>query len=77
MTETGRTGASSNPPPTPPPVTPYLNADDAHAAMAFYEKAFRVKVLSRQDTPDGQKVIHGMVVLSDDCRAAEHFPARS
>jgi PhnB protein len=59
-------------PPTPP-VSPYLVVDDAPAALAFYEKAFGAKVVHRQDTPDGRKVIHaallingGLVMLCDE-----------
>jgi PhnB protein len=62
-----------NPLPEPPPVSPYLTVDDARAAIAFYEKAFGAKVASRQETPDGRKVIHaallingGLLMLSDD-----------
>ena len=59
--------------PPPPPVTPYLTVHDARRAIAFYERAFDARVLGRQDTPDGAKVIHaalsihgGLVMLSDD-----------
>jgi PhnB protein len=59
--------------PVPPPLAPYLVVDDAKAAIAFYEKAFGAKELSRQPTPDGSKLIHaaldingGLLMLSDD-----------
>src|SRR4051794_32707838 len=63
----------ASPLPPPPPVSPYLTVDNGPAALAFYQKAFGAKVVHRQDTPDGKKVIHasmlingGLVMLSDD-----------
>ena len=65
--------APASPLPVPPPVAPYLAVDDARAAITFYERAFGAVVTHRQDTPDGQKVIHaalaingGLVMLCDD-----------
>jgi PhnB protein len=63
---------------TPPPLTPYLTVADAQSAIAFLERAFGAKVLSKNPTPDGTKLIHaalqlengGLVMLSDD------FPER-
>ena len=59
--------------PPPPPLAPYLTVDDAKAAIAFYERAFGAVELSRQATPDGEKLIHaaltingGLFMLCDD-----------
>jgi PhnB protein len=65
--------SETSPLPTPPPVTPYLTVADGRSALAFYEKAFGAKVVHRQETPDGSKIVHasllingGLVMLSDD-----------
>jgi PhnB protein len=55
------------------PVVPYLTVEGAAALVAFYQRAFGAELQHRQDTPDGQKIIHarllvngGLVMLSDD-----------
>lgn len=55
------------------PLIPYLVVDGATAAIAFYKAAFGAEEVSRQMTPDGNKVLHallringGLVMLNDD-----------
>jgi PhnB protein len=57
----------------PSAITPHLVAQDAAAAIAFYERAFGATVLFRMDTPDGSKIVHstlslngGVILLCDD-----------
>ncbi|MDY7233145.1 VOC family protein [Hyalangium rubrum] len=45
-------------------VTPHLAVKDAHAALAFYKKAFGAKVLGKMLAPDG-KVMHSDVQIGD------------
>jgi PhnB protein len=59
--------------PPPPPLAPYLTVDNAKAAIDFYARAFGAVELSRQPTPNGDKLIHaalsfngGLLMLSDD-----------
>jgi len=59
------------------PVIPYLTVADGKRAIRFLVEAFDGRLVNRQDTPDGAKVIHaavavngGVVMLSDD------FPER-
>jgi PhnB protein len=57
----------------PPPVSPYLTVDDGHAAIDFYVRAFGAKLVDKQTTPDGKKIVHaallvngGLFMISDD-----------
>ena len=45
------------------PITPHLTVSPASDAIKFYEKAFGATVAFRQDMPDGNKVLHAMMVL--------------
>ena len=55
------------------PLIPYLVVDGGTAAIAFYKAAFGAEEISRQMTPDGQKVLNAMlrvngapIMLNDD-----------
>ena len=70
--------------PPPPPLAPYLTVDNAKAAVDFYVRAFGAVELSRQPTPDGEKLIHvalsfngGLLMLCDDFPEMSGGKARS
>ncbi|MEO9254877.1 MAG: glyoxalase/bleomycin resistance/extradiol dioxygenase family protein [Tepidiformaceae bacterium] len=59
--------------PPQPPVAPYLTVDRGVEAMDWYKRGLHATELSRQLTPDGQKLVHGallinggLVLVSDD-----------
>ena len=59
--------------PAPPDLSAHLAIDGAAAAIDFYVRAFSAKLLGKQPTPDGKKLIHaalafgnGLLMLSDD-----------
>ena len=54
-----------NAPPVPPPLSPYLTVANASAAIEFYERAFGAKLVARHDTPDGKKIMHAALALSN------------
>jgi PhnB protein len=55
------------------PVIPHLVVTDGAKAVAFYQAAFGAKEVSRNNTPDGKKIVHcelevngGTIMLCDD-----------
>lgn len=44
-------------------IVPHLAVIGGPAALAFYERAFNARIISRQMTDDGERLIHGVVAL--------------
>jgi PhnB protein len=62
-------------PPTAP-LTPYLTVSDAGGAIEFYSRAFGAKVVNKQGTKDGTKLMHVAMVLPNGglLMFADDFP---
>ena len=60
--------------PTPPPLTPYLTVDGAHAAIDFYKRAFGAEEISRAPIPGG-KLVHAEIKIGDSrVMLTDEFP---
>ena len=56
-------------------VTPHLIIKDAAQALEFYQRAFGAENLGQMLTPDGKKVIHGMMRIGDSMvMLTDEFP---
>ena len=46
-------------------VTPHLTIEGASDAIKFYKKAFGAKELGRMKAPDGQRLMHAMIMIGN------------
>lgn len=66
MTETASTARGVRPVPEGyRTLTPVLTVEGAAEAIAFYERAFGARELSRAVAPDGQRIWHAVLELGD------------